>query len=72
MNTLEALLAVMLLIGLVAVVMQAHNELGERLGDPSLRAMMEQTQAARMQKVLVSLGEGRDGNYSSYARWYVG
>jgi len=72
MNTIEALLAVVLVLGLVAVVVQAHSTLADRLGDPSTRAMMEQTALARENQVLVSLGEGRQGNYSSYARWYVG
>ncbi|MFC2174710.1 hypothetical protein ACFLQ2_02460 [archaeon] len=70
MNTLEAMLAVMMMIALVSVVMNAHSRAAEALGDEELLGIITASQEAGKQKAVIALGESR-GN-GSYARWYVG
>lgn len=74
MNTLEAMIAVMLVLGLVVVVMQVQIKASETLNDAELIEKSDKKKSAEMRDSEVVIGEGRasehDLNYSSYERWY--
>ena len=72
MNTLEALLAVMMMLALVTMVMHAHAEANEALGSEELHGLVEKSQGAGAEEVAIVLGKGRTGANNSYGRWYIG
>ncbi|MCK4328106.1 MAG: hypothetical protein KAW41_06625 [Candidatus Diapherotrites archaeon] len=75
MNTLEAMVAVMMVLAIVAIVMDAHSRAAEGLGGEALRERMERGTRAVQEQAVAALGKGRSANSSvfpSYGRWYIG
>ena len=69
MNTIEALVAVTLMIALVAGVMHAQAEARERIDEELAEKLGKEIEAGKQQQV-VALGAGRS-NQSVYRRWWV-
>ncbi len=75
MNTLEALIAVMLVFGLVLVLMNAHAEISGLVADPVLKEKIEGSHINAVKSGKLSVGKGREGSgtdfETAYSRWYI-
>ena len=63
-------MAVMLMLGLVVVLMNAHAKINEIVSDPALAEGIEKTHSVETQKGELALGKGRGGS-TAYSRWYI-
>ena len=76
MNTLEALIAVMLVFGLVLVLMNAHAEINEIVADPMLKEKIKGSHIVEVQRGNLAIGKGRESKgyndlKTAYSRWYI-
>ena len=68
MSSLEALLALMMLLAAVAVVMQLHSDAREAVNFESAEQRLNKTSSAEAEQPAIALGDGRSN--SSYRRWF--
>ena len=68
MNTIEAMIAVMMLLGVVAVVMQLHSQSAKVLGDSGLYKSVRERRDASVRGTGISAGGS--GGYNTYRRWF--
>lgn len=66
MSTIEALIAIMLMLAIVAGAMSAFIE-----ADKSVLERLKKTAETEKQQPAIALGEGRETNYSLYRRWWL-
>jgi len=69
MNTLEAMIAVMMLLGIVGIAMQVHVRSAKVLGDSALYKRVVEKTAYSLRSSGISSGNV-GGNYETYRRWY--
>ena len=73
MNSLEAIIAVVMMLAIIGIVVQVHVHSSKMLGNPEWTENIQVEKKGNILEETFVLGEGRTsehGKTSSYLRWY--